>query len=309
MRRIRIIGIMLAAGAVLAITVPAALATGRQAKEAGRQAQPSRNTVLGLGPDLQIMGLGGPEIGVTVREVDKGEGVAVTDVRSDSPASKAGVKAGDVITEFDGEKVRSTRQLTRLVQETPSGRTVKLAVMRDGRRVDLSVTPEVRPGTVWSDQLRADTDKLRQDLRDRLGSGTFLFRSPGLGRLEIVPPEGGGGLLGAFPQAGVRLGATVQDLTPQLATYFGAKEGALITAVTDGSAAAKAGLKAGDVITAVNGKAVTGTSDLVRSLRDAGNDAEIPIAIVRDRKAMTVKATLESPTSRPPRIIRRTIIV
>jgi serine protease Do len=309
MPRIRIIGILLAAGAVLAIIVPAALATSSQAKGADRQAQPPRSVVPGVGPDLQIVGLGGPEIGVTIREVDKGEGVAVTDVRSDSPASKAGIRTGDVITEFDGEKVRSTRQLTRLVQETPSGRTVKLAVMRDGKRVDLSVTPEVRSGTVWSDQLQVDTDQLRQDLRDRLGSGAFSFRSPGLGRLEIVPPEGGNGFLGGFPQAGGRLGVTVQDLAPQLATYFGVKQGALITTVTDGSAAANAGLKAGDVITAVNDKAIAGSSDLVRSLRDAGNDAELQIAIVRDRKPMTVRTKLESPTRRSPRIVRRTIII
>jgi S1-C subfamily serine protease len=309
MRRIRIIGIVLAAGAILAAVVPAALATGGRAKGTDQQSQPYQSYGLAVGPDLQVLGLGGPEIGVTARDADKGEGVAVTDVRSASPASKAGIEVGDVITEFDGEKVRSTRQLTRLVQETPSGRAVKVAVMRDGKRVDLSVRPEVRSGAVWSDQLQAELDKLRHDLRDRLGSGTYLFRSPGNGRLEILPPEGGGELLGGFLQAGGRLGVSVQDLTPQLAAYFGAKEGALVTSVTDGSAAAKAGVKAGDVITAVNDQAIMGSADLVRRLREAGTDAEVTIALVRDHKTIAVKATLESPASRSPRIVRRTIIV
>jgi S1-C subfamily serine protease len=308
MRRTRLIGIVLAAGAVFAVVVATVLALGAQAKGTDRQAQPAPSVAWPAGPDLQIIGLGGPEIGVTIRDTDKGEGVAVSDVRSGSPASKAGIKVGDVITEFDGEKVRSTRQLTRLVQETASGRTVKVAVTRDGKRVDLSVTPEVRAGAAWSDRLQADTDTLRQDLRDRFGGNTFLFRSPGSGRLEILPPEVGSDPLGIFVQPGGRLGVSVEDLTPQLAAYFGVKEGALVAAVTEGSAAAKSGLKAGDVITAINDKTVTGSSDLVRRLREAGTDAEITIALVRDHKAMTVKAKLESPASRSPRIVRRTII-
>ena len=168
--------------------------------------------------------------------------------------------------------------------------------MRDGKRVDLSVTPEVRTMGIWSDRLLADTDKLRQDLRDRFGGDVFMFGSPGSGRLEILQPA-------------VRLGVSVQDLTPQLATYFGAKEGVLVASVSDGSAAARAGLKAGDVITAVNDKAIAGSSELARRLREAGADAEVTIALMRDRRAMTVKARLESPASRPPRAVRRTIVV
>jgi hypothetical protein len=52
------------------------------------------------------------------------------------------MKKGDIITDFDGEHVRSARHLSRLVAETPEGRTVKTAVLREGKRVDLSVTPE-----------------------------------------------------------------------------------------------------------------------------------------------------------------------
>ena len=287
MRHIRTIGIVLAAGAILAVVAGSVRAV---------RAQAPRNSGPTVRPDLQILSLGGAEIGVTIRDADKGEGVAVTDVRNDSPAAKAGIKAGDVITEFDGEKVRSTRQLTRLVQETPGGHTVKLAVMRDGKRVDLSVTPEVRTMGIWSDRLLADTDKLRQDLRDRFGGDVFMFGSPGSGRLEILQPA-------------VRLGVSVQDLTPQLAAYFGAKEGVLVASVSDGSAAARAGLKAGDVITAVNDKAIAGSSELARRLREAGADAEVTIALTRDRRAMTVKARLESPASRSPRAVRRTIVV
>ena len=76
---------------------------------------------------------GGSRLGVSIRDVEEsdsktakaaGAGVIVEEVATDSPAEKAGIRKGDVIVEFDGERVRSVRQLTRLVQETPAGRTV-----------------------------------------------------------------------------------------------------------------------------------------------------------------------------------------
>jgi serine protease Do len=314
-------GFVLATIAVLAAAVAVAPAISGQVTGADREPRAARNLALAAGPDVQLPAMGGPEIGVTIRDGDKGEGVIVNDVRSGSPASKAGIKAADLIIEFDGEKVRSARQLTRLVQETPAGRSVKMAVTRDGKRTDLTVAPEIRASGFWSERLQPDSDKLRQDLEENLrelpergdifqfGGNAYRFRSPAPGRLEILPPEGPSGLIERFTQPSGRLGVTVQELTPQLASYFGAKEGVLVTTVTDGSAAAKAGLKAGDVITAVNDHGVKTSSDLVGTLRRAGNDAEVTIAIVRDHKQMTVRAKLEGPTSPSSRVIRRTIII
>src|SRR5262245_49080071 len=74
----------------------------------------------------------GRQIGLSVLDIDAEEakrlklpnagGVFIEDVQEDSPAAKAGIKDGDVVVEFDGERVRSTRQFTRLVQETPADR-------------------------------------------------------------------------------------------------------------------------------------------------------------------------------------------
>src|SRR4029450_13838284 len=85
-------------------------------------------------------GVGGSEIGLSVRDVESVDvtsaklpapaGAVVEDVHTGSPAEKAGFKSGDVIVTFDGEKVRSARHLTRLVQETPEGREVTAVVGR-----------------------------------------------------------------------------------------------------------------------------------------------------------------------------------
>lgn len=63
-------------------------------------------------------------------------------VRDGSPATRAGLRSGDVIVEFDGERVRGVRHFSRLVLETPPGRTVKSTISRNGARLTLDVTPE-----------------------------------------------------------------------------------------------------------------------------------------------------------------------
>ncbi len=101
-----------------------------------------------------------------------------------------------------------------------------------------------------------------------------------------------------------RLGVTVESLSPQLADYFGVTDGgALVSAVTRDSAAEKAGLKAGDVITSVNGGRVRDADSLSREIGDA-TGTELSIGIVRDKKETTLKATIDKPKGLSPRVAR-----
>jgi serine protease Do len=222
----------------------------------------------------------GSRIGVSVRDVEAGDsarakpqsGASVEDVRAGSPAEKAGIRQGDVVTDFDGERVRSARQFARLVDETPAGRTVKATIVRDGQRKDIEVTPEADRRAdlvIDGDRLRARVDELSRNLPQL----NFEFNPSGAA-------------------ARARLGVTLTDLTPQLASYFGATEGVLVSAVHADSAAARAGLHAGDVITTVNGQSVRSASDLAQAIRSAG-EAEMTIGIVRDKKETTLKARIE----------------
>jgi len=249
-------------------------------------------SVYGQAPDrstlpLMMLAGRGPEIGVRIVDASAG-GAVVEEVQPDSPAEKAGLRQKDVIVEFDGERVRSARQFSRLVEETPPGRTVKATIERDGQRRDVQITPaEGRRSGVQrdGDGIRAfgDFDQLRElgRLSERFAPFNFNFDFPGV-------------------LSGRRLGVGVSELTDQLAQYFGARDGVLVTSVTDGSAASRAGLKAGDVITSINGRPVRSREDLVRELRDATGD-DVTIGIVRDRKETTVTAKIEVAPRRPAR--------
>jgi len=240
--------------------------------------------------------LGGSGIGVTVRDVDDADmkrekltdtaGAAVDDVRGDSPAAKAGIKAGDVIVAFDGEKVRSARHFARLVDETPEGRTVEATVMRNGERLNVKVAPT-----------SAESLVLRSPFADmkRFSVPERFFVNPNLeGRLEILPKNLD--LLAnrlsplTFLGRG-RLGVGVHDLTEQLGEYFGTAGGVLVTEVDDGTPGKAAGLKAGDVITKVNGEAVRNSNDLRRRLADASGETRL--TIMRDRKEQTMTVKIE----------------
>jgi serine protease Do len=240
---------------------------------------------------VQTFGRNG-QLGVTVHDPSdadsKQPGVVVDEVRRDSPAEKAGIKAGDVIQEFDGERIRSARQFARVVQETAPDRPVPVVLTRNGQRTTVHAIVAASG-----------------DFGFRLLEGPEILRIPEP-PMPPMPPAMHGELpfdFETFLGRGRRLGITIEDLNSQLGDYFGVKQGVLVKSVTEGSAAAKAGLKAGDVITGVNGAKVTDARDVTRAIDrlDAGGD--FTLEIVRDRKTQTLKGKVESRSTRVRTIV------
>jgi serine protease Do len=271
MKQLKLVGILIAVASLVGLALvlaPSAYGQGRERTDRS----------------LMMLAGRGAQIGVRIADGPT-DGVVIEEVQPDSPAEKAGLKPSDVIVEFGGERVRSARQFGRLVQETPPGRAVKATITRDGQKKDVQITPSEAPGTAafrGGDRFSVPFDDLSDNLRD-------------LGRLgDHLPPFNFNfdfDLPGAL--SGRRLGVSVDELTDQLASYFGAKAGLLVTSVTDGSAASRAGLKAGDVITSINGRTVRSRDDLVRELRDATSE-EVTIGIVRDKKESSVTAKVDA---------------
>lgn len=226
---------------------------------------------------------GGTHIGVTLHDLDEDDqkkgkatnGVMVESVETDSPAAKAGVKQGDIIVEFDGERVRSSRQLSRLVQETVPGRSVTIAALREGQRVSLTVQPRDGRAEVYKYFDRFEFPMVK------------IAPTPAPGKPRSVP-------FTLFGSTG-RLGIGVSELSAQLAEYFGTKDGVLVTSVNDDSIAAKTGVRAGDVITSLDGSSISDAEDLRRRAQRLEAGDEFTLGVVRDKKPLTLKGKLDAP--------------
>ena len=200
-------------------------------------------------------------------------GVAVARVIEGSPAERAGLRKDDVILRFNGEEVTSARKLNRLISEVAPDHTARLTISRAGVEQEISVTLSKRENFPRSFEMT-----LPRDL-DRLGQN--------LEGLRNVPDRNDFSFVFG---ANRRIGVGVSALTKQLADYFGVREGrgVLVTSVNENGPAQKAGLKAGDVITAIEGNRIEKVSDLMREL-NRKESGEITLTVIRDKSQRTFK--------------------
>ncbi|MBI3207540.1 MAG: PDZ domain-containing protein, partial [Candidatus Solibacter usitatus] len=109
--------------------------------------QNERIAVTSTSPSRSFLGVGVIEITAErakALKLKEERGIEVTKVVEGSPAEKAGVKVGDVVTEYNGQRVEGAEQFVRFVHETPAGRVAKLQVFRGGQMQTLTATLESR---------------------------------------------------------------------------------------------------------------------------------------------------------------------
>jgi serine protease Do len=216
------------------------------------------------------------------RKLSSARGVVVMDIEPDSPAVKAGLKENDVITQYDGQTVEGTVQFRRLVRETPSGRTVALVISRNGSMQNIPVE--------LGDRSSFFEKKMKGKMRD-FGSA-YAFTAPNFD-FHFDGPD----VANAFDMRTPLLGISAEDLSGQLAAYFGAPDGAgiLVREVRSGTPAEKAGLQAGDVIIKMDGKQVRSLGELREQLRDKSDQRSVSLGILRKGSEMSVSVTIEKP--------------
>ncbi|MGH9736166.1 MAG: PDZ domain-containing protein [Candidatus Acidiferrales bacterium] len=221
-------------------------------------------------------------------------GVVVQQVESDSPAAKAGLKQNDVILQYDGHGVEGTVQFRRLVRETPPGRAVSVEVSRDGARQTLSVQITDR---------NAYYEKRMRGAMPEFGK-SFSFRVP---NFEMNMP---GNRTFLWMSGGPTLGIEAEDLSGQLGAYFGAPNdtGVLVRSVNADSPAAKAGLKAGDVIVKLDGTAVKSVSELRDDLREKRDQKSIALGVLRKGSEVSLTVQMEHPSQENPRPFQTAVL-
>jgi serine protease Do len=269
---------------------------------------------------------GGSWLGVETREVTSDNakelklpserGVVLGRIAPDSPAAKSGLRENDVVTEINGQQVEGAMQFRRMIREIPAGRNVQLTVWRDGRTQKINVT-------------LGKAEELRHNM-NRVTPDTFAFRMPELPDLPEVAEipdmpsvEWGGPMIYS---GSPRLGIDAEDLAGQLGSFFGAPdgEGILVRSVNSGSPAEKAGLKAGDVITSLNGERIRSVGNLRQKLAaqrgDKDKDAEsknkeskdktrtVKLGVLRNKSEISLNVELPAPATTRHAIGRRTNI-
>ena len=220
-------------------------------------------------------------------------GVAVEKVVENSPAAQAGLQAGDVIVKFEGEEITSVRKLSRLISEVAPDHQVKLTILRGGSEQEITAT-------IGKQEMPAVFDgNFKMPEMPQVPKITPMPQMP---QVQVMPPndkgegfiwKNDGGNVFYFG-ANRQIGVSVSSLTKQLGEYFGAPDGKglLITDVRENSPAAKAGLKAGDIIVEADGNEVKGNADLIRTINEKKEGA-ITLTIVRDRNRQTIQVTPE----------------
>jgi membrane-associated protease RseP (regulator of RpoE activity) len=260
---------------------------------------------------------GGSFLGVYTEDVSKENmgrynlrevrGVGITQVAKDSPAEKAGLRKDDVILRFDGENVTSTRKLTRLVSEVAPDQTVRLTISRGGAEQEVSVTIGKRNESINA----GEGFRAFPGMPDLRGLITPEGRGGNVWKWE-VPEQGGDGMVFAFGN-NRRIGVSTMQLTKQLAEYFGIADGqgVLVTSVAEDSPAAKAGIKAGDVITAIDGEKVDGAGDVARGINKR-KEGDVTLTVIRkgNQRTITVTPNVVKPMVTPgtPQSARRIVI-
>ena len=211
-----------------------------------------------LGVSIQDMN---PRLAESMK-VKTEEGALVNDVIDKSPAESAGIQKEDIIVEFNGEKIDDANDLVREVRKVEPRKNAAVTVMRSDVKSTLQVTVGEMPR------------------KHRIHA--FAPHPPRLLRMNRILSHD-------------VLGMSMQDLTEQLAEYFGApdNQGVLITEVEKGSAAEKAGFKAGDVITKAGKESVNDIEDIWDEVEEYEEGEKVDFEVLRKGSTITLSVEVD----------------
>jgi S1-C subfamily serine protease len=231
-------------------------------------------------------------LGVDLKEIDADRatalklkdthGAEVITVDHDAPAGKSGLKIHDVILQLDGQAFDTVDQLRRRLLDMPAGRTVSFLISRDGNQ--FYVSAQLCDGSILGQQAWSQHYSVPKPAPAARGVESFLGNPA---------PVGTAFLDSMIPKGLLYVGADVNPVRTQLADYFGVRSGTglLVESVDTQSPAARAGLKAGDVVTKVDSQPMTSHSDWAKALRrHRGKLVQVTVMRNKQEQVLTMSA-------------------
>lgn len=204
-------------------------------------------------------------LGVLTAKAEKG--AIIKNVIDESGAQKAGLKDDDVITKFGDKEIATPDDLRNAVQSYKPGDKVMLSYLRDGKSNSVNIELGKAPG---SGPMTYSLDSLRNMMGQYFNGNNYNFSMPQMPGNQFY-----------FHSNRARLGIKIED------TENG--NGAKILNVEAGSAADKAGLKIGDIITQMNGEKIKDANDVRSQVMNSGNKNDYKIKLKRGNKEMSVE--------------------
>ena len=196
-------------------------------------------------------------------------GLLVSRVDLNTAAATAGLHVNDVILEIDGQKATSAEEFQNSIIGKAPGSKINLTVSRMGTKQNIVATLGTRPFGLPLQEVPAGP-------------------VPG----APVSPQDLAGMAAAMGAVvAPKIGFYSAELMPQLAEYFGVMGGVLVESVQARTPADKAGLKAGDIVTKVNGTPISNEREIAIVIRQSGRK-QITFTVMRDKKEITLSIEL-----------------
>lgn len=262
------------------------------------QAVEERHQLFNFFPTLAARPIIGVSVDPTPRDTDR-YGAYVQAVTPNGPADKAGLRGGDIITKLAGKEIGSPERTTdpsaqsfpsmKLIEVAGSlevGKAVRIEFRRDGKNLNARITPADDRTTLVIDgvPVAAGDRSLRAFMTPRPPNAPSAAGRPGA-VWQHTPSVSSFFFEPASPLAHLELA----PVNAALGSYFGVKDGVLVVNAPEESAL---GLRAGDIVSAVDGRRIETPNELLRVLRSYDRDRTFTIQITRQKRQETLTAKL-----------------
>lgn len=208
-------------------------------------------------------------------------GVIIDDILDDSPAEAAGLEEEDIIIGFNNDRIRDYDDLIDMIEDQKPGDEITLTIMRGDNKQEIKATLEGRPRHSKYSNTWFSDDAFMVPRAPRAPRAPKVVKIPSIPKLDRMI---------YIEDDGAYIGIRMSSLSKQLGEHFGVEKGrgVLITEVEDDSPAQKAGLKAGDVIVAVDGDKVWDFEDVTEVVDESREGDKLSITVMRDKKEVSL---------------------